>query len=139
VVEPFQTGSYKGNLILWNGIAAHLLPAMYALLGAGLYDLRLYAEMVRQKRHLRSPARYARYLIALIAGAVIGLFGSLLPQTPSVSPLAIAFLVGYAVEAFFSYLDRFMAGIERDGESRTPPTPAPVVVVPPTRAKAANE
>jgi hypothetical protein len=39
--------------------------------------------------------------IAAIAALVVGLFGSLLPKSLALRPLAIAFLVGYAVELFF--------------------------------------
>ena len=47
-----------------------------------------------------------RFLIAGIGGAVVGFFTRFTagPDT-SISPLAIAFLVGYAVEVFFSFLD----------------------------------
>jgi hypothetical protein len=40
-----------------------------------------------------------------------------------VSPLAIAFLVGYAVEVFFSFLDAFVHTFERvrDPGAREPP------------------
>jgi hypothetical protein len=42
-------------------------------------------------------------------GLVVGLFGSVLPKSLAPSPLAVAFLVGYAVEAFFSRLDGLIA------------------------------
>jgi xanthine/uracil permease len=54
----------------------------------------------------------ARLIIALIAGTVVGLFNNF-TQGVSVSPLAIAFLVGYAVEVFFSFLDAFVHTFER--------------------------
>jgi putative flippase GtrA len=53
-----------------------------------------------------SRANLARFLIAGIGGAVVGLFGNFtITQEASISPLAIAFLVGYAVDVFFSFLD----------------------------------
>jgi hypothetical protein len=48
----------------------------------------------------------ARLLVALIGGAVVGLFGNFnITQGASISPLAVAFLVGYAVDVFFTFLE----------------------------------
>jgi hypothetical protein len=45
-------------------------------------------------------------LIAAIGGVVVGLFNNLnIGQAASLSPFGIAFLVGYASDAFFSFLD----------------------------------
>lgn len=107
-VRNFSQAAYKTDAMVYAGITNYLLPAVYALLGATLYGLRRYAGLVRQKAYLKSSANSARYFIALIGGVVIGLFGSLLPESAPVPPLAIAFLVGYAVEAFFSRLDGFI-------------------------------
>jgi hypothetical protein len=43
---------------------------------------------------------------------VVGLLNNF-TQGVSVSPLAVAFLVGYAVEVFFSFLDAFVHTFER--------------------------
>jgi len=96
---------YKMDTIVYGGITTYLLPTFYALLGAFLYGFRLYSRMMRQHTYLRSAAHSARFFIAAIAGLVVGLFGTLLPKSLALSPLAVAFLVGYAVEAFFSWLD----------------------------------
>jgi hypothetical protein len=48
---------------------------------------------------------------------VVGLFGSLLPKSLALSPLAVAFLVGYAVEAFFSWLDDVIAKLKTAASS----------------------
>ena len=97
-----------------------ILPTVYALLGAFLYGFRLYSRLIRRKTYLRSAAHSARYYIAAIAGLVVGLFGSLLPNLV-LSPLAVAFLVGYGVEAFFSRLDDLIVKFKRDA----PVKPAP--------------
>ena len=91
--------------IVYGGITTYFLPTIYALLGAYLYGFRLYSRLMRRGSYRRSAAHSARYFIAAIAGLVVGLFGSLLPKSLALSPLAVAFLVGYAVEAFFSWLD----------------------------------
>src|SRR6185312_15076279 len=98
-------GLYKTNTLIYGGISTYLLPTIYALLGAFLYGFRFYSRLIRKKEYLRSAAHSARYFIAAIAGLVVGLFGSLLPKSLALPPLAVAFLVGYAVEAFFSRLD----------------------------------
>jgi len=44
----------------------------------------------------------------------VGLFGSLLPKSLALPQLAIAFLVGYAVEAFFSWLDHLITKLKSE-------------------------
>jgi len=94
--------------IISTAIVSNFLPAIYALLGAALYGFRHYTKLVEQKAYTKSSANSARYFIALIAGTVVGLFGTVFLQNSPLPPLAIAFLVGYAVEAFFSRLDSFI-------------------------------
>lgn len=114
-IRNFAQAAAKTNTVLYAGVTNYLLPAVYALLGASLYGLRHYAALVRRKAYLKSSANSARYFIALIAGIVIGLFGSIVPAGLAVPPLAIAFLVGYAVEAFFSRLDGFIERMRGGG------------------------
>jgi hypothetical protein len=111
----------KTDSIIYGGITTYVLPTVYALLGAFLYGFRLYSRLIRRKTYLRSAAHSARYYIAAIAGLVVGLFGSLLPKNLVLSPLAVAFLVGYGVEAFFSRLDDLIVKFKRDA----PVKPAP--------------
>jgi hypothetical protein len=96
---------YNMDAVIYGGVTTYLLPTIYALLGAFLYGFRLYSRLMRRSVYLPSAAHSARFFIAAIAGLVVGLFGSLLPKSLALSPLAVAFLVGYAVEAFFSWLD----------------------------------
>ena len=74
---------------------------------AGRIPVRLQAVIPTDPQKVLSTfcRASARYYIAIIAGLVVGLFGSLAPPNLCSSPLAVAFLVGYAVEAFFSRLD----------------------------------
>ena len=69
------------------------------------------AAQTGMKTYQPSYSNRARLIIALIAGTVVGLFNNF-TQGVSVSPLAIAFLVGYAVEVFFSFLDAFVHTFE---------------------------
>jgi hypothetical protein len=43
--------------------------------------------------------------MAFILGATISVFSSLIPKDMLLSPLAIAFLAGYSIDAFTSRLD----------------------------------
>ena len=70
------------------------------------YLLRSFEEQMRTRTFIPSVANSARFLIAAIGGAVVGLFNNFtVTQTASLPPLAIAFLVGYAVDVFFSFLE----------------------------------
>jgi|GEM_PF-1244001 len=93
--------------VSYGAITTCLLPVLYALLGTCAYLLRCFEEELRTVTFTPSSrANWARFLIAGIGGAVVGLFGNFtITQGASISPLAIAFLVGYAVDVFFSFLD----------------------------------
>jgi hypothetical protein len=92
--------------VYYGAITACLLPILYALLGTCAYLLRSFEEELRTLTFVPSSrTHWARFLIAGIGGTVVGLFNFALTQTASVSPLAIAFLVGYAVDIFFSFLE----------------------------------
>jgi hypothetical protein len=93
--------------VSYGAITTCLLPILYALLGTCAYLLRSYEEQLRTLTFTPSSrATWARFLIAGIGGAVVGLFGNFsINEGASISPLAIAFLVGYAVDVFFSFLE----------------------------------
>jgi hypothetical protein len=93
--------------VYYGAITTCLLPVLYALLGTCAYLLRRFEEELRTMTFTPSSrANWARFLIAGIGGAVVGLFGNFnITQGASISPLAIAFLVGYAVDVFFSFLE----------------------------------
>jgi hypothetical protein len=81
-----------------------LLPVLYALLGTCAYLLRTFEDQMYKRTFIPSVANSARFVMAAIGGTVVGLFGSFAPEA-SASPLAFAFLVGYAVEIFFAFLE----------------------------------
>jgi hypothetical protein len=83
-------------------ISAYLFPLLYALLGAGLYDLRC---RTCGKGRPSASLGCARYTTAIIAGAVIGIFTSLIPTSLSLPPLLVAFLLGYSADIFTDWLD----------------------------------
>jgi hypothetical protein len=112
-LRNYAMALYKTDTI-YSALTTYLLPTGYALLGAFLYGFRLSSRLIRRKCYLPSAALSARYYIAVIAGLVVGLFGSLAPSNLVPSPLAVAFLVGYAVEAFFSRLDDLIVKLKGD-------------------------
>ena len=93
--------------VSYGAITTCLLPILYALLGTCAYLLRSFEEQLRTLTFTPSSrANWARFLIAGIGGAVVGLFSNFsVTEGASISPLAIAFLVGYAVDVFFSFLE----------------------------------
>lgn len=92
--------------VFYGAITICLLPVLYALLGTCAYLSRTFELQVAARTFTPSVADGPRFLIAGIAGAVIGLFNNfVVGQGISIPPLAIAFLVGYAVDVFFSFLE----------------------------------
>jgi len=112
-----DTSSYYG------AISACILPALYALLGTCAYLLRSFEQQLSARTFVPSGANFARFLIAGIAGAVVGLFHNLtISQGASVSPLALAFMVGYAVDVFFAFLEGLLQSFTRNATA--PDSPA---------------
>jgi hypothetical protein len=91
--------------LVWGAIGNIILPVLYALLGACAAVLRAFTQQLTARTFAPTYATPARFYIAGIGGGVIGLFNNVFGQTLSVSPLAIAFLVGYAADIFFSFLE----------------------------------
>ena len=92
--------------VFYNAITTCILPILYAVLGTCAYLLRSYEQQISARTYTHSAANSARFMIAVIGGTVVGLFNNFsITQGVSISPLAIAFLVGYAVDVFFSFLE----------------------------------
>jgi uncharacterized membrane protein len=96
-----------------------LLPILYALLGACAFALRSLSQQIRARTYTPTYADFARITIAVIAGLVVGLFNNF-TQGISLSPLAVAFLVGYGVEIFFSFLDTFLETLRKARSRQLP-------------------
>ena len=110
-IRSFARQTQQMNLVIYGAVTAYVLPVAYSLLGACAFALRNMAAQTGTKTYQPSYSNRARLIIALIAGTVVGLFNNF-TQGVSVSSLAIAFLVGYAVEVFFSFLDAFVHTFE---------------------------
>lgn len=104
-------------------LQSYLLPLLYGLLGASTSSLRSLSREIDQvifsdKRRIQHMLRIA---LGALSGIMVGWFSFLYEGTTllgSVPPLAIAFLVGYNIELFFSLMDRGIAAVKRAG--RTP-------------------
>ncbi|MGD0107236.1 MAG: hypothetical protein ABSC06_24840 [Rhodopila sp.] len=129
-IRDYALGLCKIDSLIYTGLSTYFLPTIYALLGAFLYGFRMYSRLIRRKEFLPSAAHSARYYIASIAGLVVGLFGSLLPKGMALPPLAVAFLVGYAVEAFFSRLDDLIRKLKSSNSTAMPPPTKPLPAAP---------
>jgi hypothetical protein len=112
--------------IFYGAMAACILPVLYGLLGTCAYLLRGFAEEMNRRTFVPSHSDSARFLIAAIGGGVVGLFSNFtINQGASISPLAIAFLVGYAVDVFFSFLEGLIQAFTKSKSgSSTPSAPA---------------
>ena len=108
-----------------GAMATCVLPVLYALLGACAYLLRSIEEQFKHRTFNPPDVHIARFLIAAIGGAVVGLFNNFnISQNASIPPLAIAFLVGYAADVFFSFLESLLQTFTRRGNPASPTHPA---------------
>ena len=105
-VRSFAQSVVDDVSVFYGAITICILPVLYALLGTCAYLLRSFEQDMSNRTFIRAHADSPRFLIAGIGGAVVGLFNNFtISQGASIPPLAIAFLVGYAVDVFFSFLE----------------------------------
>ncbi|HEY2476087.1 MAG TPA: hypothetical protein VGI19_14965 [Candidatus Cybelea sp.] len=92
--------------LYYRALSNVVLTILYALLGAIAYLIRLFSTQVSKCTFSPTYSANARLLVAMIAGLAIGLFNAFtLSAAASLSPLALAFLAGYAADGFFTSLD----------------------------------
>jgi drug/metabolite transporter (DMT)-like permease len=107
-------------------LESYILPVLYGLLGASAYVLRTVANEIEDVTFsVESNRGYIlRLALGTLAGLMVGWFVFLLPSQTflaSISPLAIAFLVGYNIEILFSWMDEFIKRFSKSdkGDSET--------------------
>jgi len=127
-ISVYQDVRYYGQSVVdavavwYNAFAVVVLPVLYALLGTCVYLVRTFERETSNRTFTRSHADYHRFLIAGVAGGVVGFFSNFaLSAGSSISPLAVAFLAGYAVDVFFSFLEGLMQAFMKKSTSPTPP------------------
>jgi hypothetical protein len=104
-VRSFAQSILDNVAFSYGAVAACVLPVLYALFGTCAYLLRSFEQQIQTRTFIPSSANSARFLIAAIGGTVVGLFNFTITQGASIPPLAVAFLVGYAVDVFFTFLE----------------------------------
>jgi hypothetical protein len=118
-VKEYQHVRNLGNslqekvTVYYGAIATCVLPVLYALLGAGAYLLRMFEDQIKSRTFVTGNRHFARFLIAGIGGLVIGLFNNFTNQGITFSPFAVAFLVGYAADVFFTFLEGLLQIFKR--------------------------
>jgi hypothetical protein len=120
-VRYFAKRTQEAAQLAYGAVAACILPILYALLGACASLLRIFADQTRDRTYLSSFANPARLLIAAIGGVVVGLFNINIGQAASLSPFGIAFLVGYASDAFFSFMDGLLQSLTKPKNAAVTP------------------
>jgi len=124
-VRSFAQGVVDSVSVFYGAITVCILPVLYALLGTCAYLLRSFERDMSNRTFVPSHADSPRFLIAGIGGAVVGLFNNFaITQGASIPPLAIAFLVGYAVDVFFSFLEGLIQAFTKDKTSSTISSPS---------------
>ncbi len=121
-VRYFAQSITTDVLTFYGAFNTCILPILYALLGTCAYLLRSFEDQMSNRTFIPSVANSARFVIAAIGGTVIGLFSGFTSEA-SASPLAMAFLVGYGVEIFFSFLESLIKSFTRTAPSPPPPRP----------------
>ena len=124
MIEDFQSLRHYGQTgrdlvsVFYGAISTCFLPVLYALLGVCARLLRQFEQQIRARTYVQSEANSAHFVVAAIGGGVVGLFNNFtLGQSASIPPLAIAFLVGYAVDVFFSFLENLLQTFAKRSET----------------------
>jgi hypothetical protein len=113
-VRLYATNVQDWTAVIWGAIGNCILPLLYALLGACASVLRAFTVQLEARTFAPSYATPARFIIAGIGGGVVGLFNNFtIGQGISLPPLAVAFLVGYAADIFFSFLEGSMPNVNK--------------------------
>jgi hypothetical protein len=99
--------------LYYGAIGAFVLPMLYASLGACAYLLRIFSKQLGSGSLSSEYDISARFLVALIGGLCVGLFNDFSITGASLSPLALAFLVGYGADIFFSFLDGLLQNFRK--------------------------
>jgi hypothetical protein len=121
-VRNFAQNILANDSVLYGALSAYLLPVLYAVLGAFAYQIRLFTEQVRLRSFQENRANSARVIAAVVAGSIVSLFNGF-TQGATLSPLAVAFLVGYGVEIFYAFLDRVVTAFASSGSAESKPRP----------------
>jgi hypothetical protein len=105
-VRYYAQNASNWAISVYGAISVFALPPLYAILGAFAYLMRTFPLEMSSHIFMPAASRRARIIMAAIGGFAIGLFNNVgLGTDGSLSPLALAFVVGYATDIFFSFLE----------------------------------
>jgi hypothetical protein len=111
--------------VIYGAISTCILPVLYALLGVCAKLLGQFEQQIRTRTYVQSEANSAHFVVAAIAGGVVGLFNNFtLGQSASIPPLAFAFLIGFSVDVFLSFLETLSQSFLKRSDSEPRPKPA---------------
>ncbi|MBC8752205.1 hypothetical protein [Paraburkholderia podalyriae] len=103
----------QDNILTLVGMTTgFVLPILYAWLGANAAILRKLRDDTAAclfHPEYSKVANRSHVITAVIVGISIGLFSDIVQEGKTLSPLAIAFIAGYASDRFFQFLDRLVA------------------------------
>jgi hypothetical protein len=130
-VRFFAQNILTDTSVYFGAISTCLLPVLYALLGTCAYLLRTFEDQMGSRTFTPSAANSARFLIAGIGGGVVGLFNNInVTDQASIPPLGLAFLVGYAVDVFFAFLEGLLRAFTKTPANTPPPSAPPAIGTP---------
>ncbi|NJN79025.1 MAG: hypothetical protein HC797_00295, partial [Anaerolineales bacterium] len=128
--EQFQN-QLAGQFVLVV-LQSYLLPLLYGILGAATSVLRTLSGQIEKVTFSESAGiqHVLRISLGALAGIMVGWFSFLWSSETttflgSVSPLAIAFLVGYNIELFFSLMDVALTRVTEASRKNPPNTGMP--------------
>ena len=131
----------QDNILTFVGMmTGFVLPILYAWLGADAAILRKLRDDTAAclfHPEYSKVANRSHVTTAVIVGISIGLFSDFVHEGQTLSPLAIAFVAGYASDRFFQFIDRLVqtlfpsessqrqrpAELKREGQTRAGGTP----------------
>jgi hypothetical protein len=90
-------------------LQSYVLPVLYGLLGASVFVLRSIMRSISNATYYPDRSYLLRLALGTLSGLIIGWFVFLLPGQSflsSLSPMALAFIVGYNIEIIFSLMDK---------------------------------
>lgn len=123
-VEIIQFENILSAGFILQALQEYLLPLLYGLLGAFIFVLRSLLREIKSLTYtFDSEIRYRlRLTLGALGGMIIGWF--LKPEETdtlaSLSPMAMAFLMGYNVDVLFSLMDRLIENIKQAIEKNDP-------------------
>jgi hypothetical protein len=124
------TANYaRDNILTLVGMmTGFVLPILYAWLGASAAILRKLRDDTAAclfHPEYSKVANRAHVTTAVIVGISIGLFSDITEAGKALSPLAIAFVAGYASDRFFQFIDRLVHALFPSDLAQPAPPPEP--------------